>query len=294
MNQASSKIFIAVTLILIVFIAYGVYQYTNLKDSSQAEIKNKSESISNLESDLTSHKEMLENSRQDNIQLSEALDTEKRRNEDFEDQIRSLSKTVGVLDKLSKTDPELLQKYSKVYFLNENYAPNKLKKIDDTYILQDGKNYQVHADVWPHLKDMLEEAEDDGINLIVISAYRSFFEQASLKSGYKVSYGSGANTFSADQGYSEHQLGTTIDLSTKELGTSYTSIEDSDAYKWLQDNAYKYGFILSYPKGNAYYQFEPWHWRYVGIKLAKYLDREEKNFYDLTQREIDSYLVDLF
>ena len=50
---------------------------------------------------------------------------------------------------------------------------------------------------------------------------------------------------------------------------------------------YKYGFAISYPAGNAYYKFEPWHWRYVGVELAAKLHNEAKNFYDLDQRDIN-------
>jgi len=50
------------------------------------------------------------------------------------------------------------------------------------------------------------------------------------------------------------------------------------AYQWLLNNAYKYGFILSYPENNEYYIYEPWHWRFVGIKLATKLHNENKFF----------------
>ena len=52
--------------------------------------------------------------------------------------------------------------------------------------------------------------------------------------------------------------------------------------------------MLSYPKGNAYYIFEPWHWRFVGKDLAKDLHRHKEYFYDWDQRDIDEYLIDFF
>ena len=66
------------------------------------------------------------------------------------------------------------------------------------------------------------------------------------------------------------------------------------AYQWMTDNAHKYGFVLSYPKDNSYYVYEPWHWRFVGVKLATDLHNQGKNFYDLDQRVIDTYLVNIF
>ena len=127
-----------------------------------------------------------------------------------------------------------------------------------------------------------------------MSAYRSFDTQTELKNGYVQTYGTGANTFSADQGYSEHQLGTTVDLTDPETAGTFVSFENTDAYQWLQRNAYRYGFVLSYPKNNEFYVFEPWHWRFVGTELAEYLHDEKLNFYDLDQRTLDKYLLNIF
>ncbi len=70
--------------------------------------------------------------------------------------------------------------------------------------------------------------------------------------------------------------------------------EESEAYDWLVRNAHRYGFTLSYPEDNAYYIFEPWHWRFVGTKLADDLRDENVHFYDLEQREIQEYLISIF
>ena len=149
--------------------------------------------------------------------------------------------------------------------------------------------------MWPHLQDMLEAGARTDINIKIISAYRSFTDQTSLKSTYKTLYGSGANTFSADQGYSEHQLGTTVDLDRESTtGTLVTSFGTTKTFEWLKTNAYKYGFVLSYPKENKFYQYEPWHWRFVGIELAKRLHDDGKYFYEMDQREIDKYLANFF
>lgn len=226
--------------------------------------------------------------------LATILKDEKEKNEMFALQIGDIASTIGKLDKLSKTDKELLQKYSKVYFLNENYIPEDLTDIPPDYILQEDKKMQMHTKAYPYLQKMVVEAKNDGIDLKIISGYRSFGEQSTLKNSYLVSYGSGANKFSADQGFSEHQLGTTLDFTTSELGLNFTSFKSTEAYDWLLNNAYKYGFVLSYPEGNDYYQFEPWHWRFVGKGLARTLHEEKWNFYDLDQRRIDAYLINIF
>jgi len=145
------------------------------------------------------------------------------------------------------------------------------------------------------LKNLLNKAEAGSIKIYVRAAYRSFDEQKNIKSAYSVTYGTGtANTFSADQGYSEHQLGTTVDFITTGLEGKLAGFENTKAYQWMEANGYKYGFTLSYPKNNSYYVYEPWHWRFVGVKLATKLHNTGKNFYDLDQREIDTYMVNLF
>jgi len=229
-----------------------------------------------------------------NMALVQNLKTEQQKNGAFADQIGQIAGTVGKLDKLSKTDKELLQKYSKIYFLNENYVPGSLTEVPSDFVYEKNKNIQIHTKVLPYLNDLIKAAESDNINLKLISAYRSFGEQSSLKTAYTFIYGSGANKFSADQGYSEHQLGTALDFTTTELGLNFTTFEKSNAYKWLLENSYKYGFILSYPEKNTYYQFEPWHFRFIGKQLAERLHEEKQNFYDLDQRKIDAYLINIF
>ena len=210
-------------------------------------------------------------------------------------QIESVSGAVSMLEKLNNTDRELLEKYSRVYFLNENYIPSVLVPIPPQYVYEPEKEKLISGELLPFLQTLLDDAHAEGVDLLVISAYRSFGTQGMLKSAYTVTYGSKtANKFSADQGYSEHQLGTTVDFTTATLGAAFTNLQKVKAYQWLVANAYRYGFILSYPTTNTYYTFEPWHWRFVGKALARDLYDEHKYFYDLAQREIDTYLISLF
>lgn len=226
-----------------------------------------------------------------NVQLtgkvSEAAAATERANQIFS--------AVSVLKKLNETDKELLEKYSKVYFLNEHYIPASLSTIDSNFVFEKGRTLQIHAQVAPFLTDLINRARADGVDLSVLSAYRSFGTQTSLKSNYKVTYGAGtANKFSADQGYSEHQLGTTVDFTNVKVGGVLTGFEKTPSYTWLLAHAHEYGFILSYPKSNTYYTFEPWHWRFVGVKLATSIHNQSQNFYDVDQRTIDQSLVNIF
>ena len=246
-----------------------------------------SEQIARLESDLATTTIV-------NSELSQKIAVQQSRSDNIGDALNSVSSTVGTLAKLSQTDKELLQKYSKVYFLSENYVPIKLSIIDPQYLQDASASLKFHATALSYLTRMMNDAASNNAAVKVVSAYRSFGTQAALKSTYTFAYGTGANKFSADQGYSEHQLGTTIDLNTPGNTSLAISFENTPAFTWLNNNAFRYGFVLSYPKNNSYYQYEPWHWRFVGVKLATFLTSYNKHFYDLDQREIDTYLVNIF
>lgn len=108
----------------------------------------------------------------------------------------------------------------------------------------------------------------DGAKLKIISGFRSYDYQEKIYNIYVKEFGEEkTNTFSAKPGHSEHQTGLAIDIcedSDKFIGTK----EDI----WLQKNAYKFGFIIRYPKGKEEitgYKYEPWHLRYVGKRHAK-------------------------
>lgn len=267
-----------------IFLWQNTLKYNNLLKNHTATLEEKTEVERKLAEVVAT-----------NTYILQKLTDEASKNSVFENQIKEIMSTVGTLDKLSKTDKELLQKYSKVYFLNEHFIPENLAEVASDHIYEVGKKVSVHAKMLPFLEKMLVDAKNEKNPIQIISGYRSFQEQTSLKSNYSVTYGAGtANQFSADQGYSEHQLGTALDLTTPELGANFSGFKNTEAYNWLKDNAHKYGFVLSYPEGNSYYQFEPWHWRFVGVKLATRLHNEGDNFYDLDQRTIDSYLVNIF
>jgi zinc D-Ala-D-Ala carboxypeptidase len=304
-----SKLLLPALIVLILLLGgalgYLTYQHLNLSDREEMlliernyfllEHASTTEALATATGTILTLEEALAATKEDLEETEDDLRREKNRNGEFEDQIQQLAGTVGDLDKLSKTDEELLQKYSKVYFLNEHYQPAKLKEIDNEWKYSEDRTQQLHSQVMPFFEDMVKAAKKDGIDLWVVSAFRSFDTQAQLKQAYTVTYGSGANAFSADQGFSEHQLGTAVDFTTRDMSGGLTeAFETTAAYKWLADNAHKYGFTLSYPRGNAYYVFEPWHWRFVGTDLATDLKKANASFYDWEQRKIDTYLLNIF
>ncbi|MDB5195131.1 MAG: peptidase and DD-carboxypeptidase VanY/endolysin [Parcubacteria group bacterium] len=266
---------------------YGAYTLGTRLGETRSELASTTAAKTSVATELA-------RTRADNEQLSAQLAEQVQKNLTLGTQVDQIASTVTTLTKLSQTDKELLQKYSRVYFLNENYIPSSLSEIDPLYQLDPSRHLQIHSKVKPFLENMLTDASDAGVPIVALSGYRSFAEQKTLKSSYTVTYGSGSNRFSADQGYSEHQLGTAVDLTTKSIAGTSLAFATSPAGIWLDANAYKYGFILSYPKGNTYYQYEPWHWRFIGVALATKLHDTAQHFYDLPQRDMDTYLVSIF
>jgi D-alanyl-D-alanine carboxypeptidase len=123
------------------------------------------------------------------------------------------------------------------------------------------------------IKEMFEAAKKEGITLVFGSGYRSANKQAEFYNSYKARDGqAAADTFSARPGYSEHQTGFAVDL-TSSSGTCHLEEcwKDTPEGKWAAVNAYKYGFILRYlsdKQAITGYTFEPWHFRFVGKELA--------------------------
>lgn len=270
---------------------YGIYRYRMLLQENQ-QLANTVTSLRNSIQGLQNNLSLTEYERD---KITTALAESQTQADQLAAQAEQLENKVDDFEKIQSLDPEFIKKYSKVYFLNEHYVPSSLTDIDPDYVTPAGRTLQIHGNVAPYLESMLEAAKNEGLNLLVASAYRSFDTQASLKANYKVMYGTtAANRFSADQGYSEHQLGTTVDLTTASTRTLNTSFDKTKEYAWLTAHAHEYGFVLSYPKNNKYYIYEPWHWRFVGVALATELHTNKKYLYDVDQREIDEYLGTIF
>ncbi|MBU3668692.1 MAG: hypothetical protein FGM57_01850 [Candidatus Taylorbacteria bacterium] len=128
-----------------------------------------------------------------------------------------------------------------------------------------------------HLSEMVKAAKKAGHELIILSGYRRYEVQKLLKEwGVKnnIEVEEHEAIGLAEAGHSEHQLGSTVDISGKSLsyiGPS-TAFGKTPEGIWLQQNSYKYGFIMSYPKGKENitgYIYEPWHFRYIGKDSAE-------------------------
>ena len=160
---------------------------------------------------------------------------------------------------------------NKIEVINGITYVNKILIANKTYGLP--KNYnpgEISKEAKEAFERMRKDAAKDGITLWIQSGYRSYETQEKLYNNYvKQSGQTKADTFSARPGHSEHQTGLTADINSAD-----ESFEGTPEAIWLDENCYKYGFIVRYPKGKEKYtgyEYEPWHLRYIGKEKAKKL-----------------------
>lgn len=153
----------------------------------------------------------------------------------------------------------------------EDYVPEGLVEINGKVKTKEGRTVCLSEIAAENLKAMSDDAKEAGLELVVTSGFRSENVQQTLYTNSKERNGEMENESVAKPGHSEHQLGTTVDLTTPEVAEQSTSpaFDDTNLYKWMQEHAHEYGFVMSYPQGkNTGYIFEPWHWRFLGKKVA--------------------------
>lgn len=168
-------------------------------------------------------------------------------------------------NKISKSDILIVNKENS---LDEEYMPYDLVIPN----IKADKEVKVRKEVAQKLEELFADAKKDGINLVAISGFRTYDYQDYLyKNSVQTNGKNHAIQYVAKAGYSEHQTGLALDLLCKEYMTLDEGFEKTDAFKWLESNMSKYGFILRYLKDKedvTGYNYEPWHIRYVGVDIA--------------------------
>lgn len=153
---------------------------------------------------------------------------------------------------------------NKYYQLDQSYVPDNLVSVSPYGSV---RMVKVAAEAFI---DLCDAAKDEGYTIIGISGYRSYSTQENLYNRYlKKDPQWLVDTYSARPGFSEHQSGLAIDVSSN--NQDILTFEMSNSFKWMKDNAHLYGFILRYQKGKediSGYKYEPWHYRYVGKEIA--------------------------
>lgn len=172
---------------------------------------------------------------------------------------------------------------NKFYHLKENYTPEDLITLPSNY--NKGINSFMRKKAAEAFMKMADAALLENIIIKNASAYRSYDYQKDLYDKYVKKDGKEkADIYSARAGYSEHQTGLCTDINTID-----SSFDDTKESNWLKENAYKYGFILRFPKDKedlTGYKYESWHYRYVGKKAAKIIKDD-----DLTLEEYYEYYI---
>lgn len=187
-------------------------------------------------------------------------------------------------DKEDYVDPLVIDEFDDYVLVNKHrqlsseYVPDDLVTIDEEYVKAD-EEIEIERNVAKAFYDIAEAASKEGLGLMVSSGYRSYEDQEDITNIYLELYGqSYVDNYVAKPGFSEHQTAMSLDIASKSVNT----FVNSDEYVWMMDNAYKYGFILRYPKSKediTGYKCEAWHYRYVGKKIAKYI-KENNITYD--------------
>ena len=154
--------------------------------------------------------------------------------------------------------------------LSENYIPSDLEQISLEYSCD---NKYLRKIAKENFDQMAVDAKKNGFNIVAVSTYRSYEYQEKLYNNYVKNKGYYyADMCSARAGHSEHQTGLAVDIA--DLSLDYDNFENTKEFIWVKKNAHKYGFIMRYPKAKFHitgFKYEPWHYRYVGVKIANYI-----------------------
>lgn len=177
------------------------------------------------------------------------------------------------LDTSPYENPELVEEpesltvlVNQYHVLPADYVP-QLVYLPPAYTNQRDR---LRPEAYEAFVQMVDAAAQEGLHIYNASAYRSYTTQKWVYQRYVRQEGiQAADTYSARPGCSEHQTGLVLDINTASFSDRF---EETEEYAWLVENCWRYGFLLRFPEGKEAltgYQFEPWHYRYVGLETAQ-------------------------
>lgn len=269
-NKKKHYTLLGILLIMIIAIVSIVFINNNLNNESET-IKTEDQAIS----------EEKENGLEEAKENSEVLEDELENSGDSQDE----GKVEGEEPHQKPQQQQQQKPEDKKYKENNGYIEGQTLPSEPTYIkgvLIANKKYPLPKDYAPGenvearaaFELMAQEAKTLGFELVAFSTYRSYEYQELLYNKYVERDGKeNADRYSARPGYSEHQTGLAFDIGEKGREDLWLTeaFGQSEAGKWLAENAHRYGFILRYPKGKEHitgYMYESWHFRYLGVELA--------------------------
>lgn len=289
-------------IIVIILVAVFLFKFLNNDDSSDNTINESSNSIkentpvANVKTEEEIKLEKLGN-------INEKLDffkmeyldryvNYKEKNPNLDNETVVVYVNIGLDQEFYTNVKDSPNKYTnivlanKVYFLGSDYVPKNLTRIDANY--SSGEKY-MEKDAQVAFEEMAKAARNDGYRIRAVSTYRSYSYQEGLYNRYAASDGKEkADTYSARPGYSEHQTGLAVDVDN--YNQTYTSFGNTKEFNWMKENAYKFGYILRYTKETEFitgYMNEPWHYRYVGKDIAKYIHEHPMTYEEYYVRFLD-------
>ena len=207
--------------------------------------------------------------------------------------------TESVFNTVKENEDDLVILCNKDVMLGENYIPDDLV-VPKVPLVYPAEYQQSHLrdDAGVALEKMFADADKvEGLEtMYLVSGYRSYDYQYEIFNNSMKNRGKEhTEKYMAKPGHSEHQTGLTADISTKSMGFGLEeSFEDTEEGKWLAANAHKYGFILRYPEERVEttgYAYEPWHFRFVGEEVSKYMHKKElvlEDIYESLEENNDS------
>lgn len=222
----------------------------------------------------------------DDIPEAETLPNDDYVEEDEDSEGENDPENTETENKEPKPDPADADNTWAMFLVNtKNQVPREYcDGIETAWVYESYKPFYMDSRMSEYLKQMVAAADDDGIQLIVASAYRTFgYQEDNFNNSVQDridNRGMTAEEAEADTlrevqrpGCSEHNAGVAADiLSVEEISMDDDRFKNTEAYAWLQENAADYGFILRYPEGKEDITgivFEPWHYRFVGVYYAK-------------------------
>ena len=246
-KSKKSKVRILVAIILLFSINFGIYKVLGIKKTEELKPSEWVEETNDIEE-------------------TEPVSSEPDKKTPLLNGTTSTGFKIETKDSITKVDGIII--VNKDYSIPDTYFPQNTSKM----ISKETKSCAecIVEEVFDAFISMQSDAKKSNIKLWIQSGYRSYTYQGQLYANYVKKDGEEkASTYSAQAGHSEHQTGLAIDLNT--VNDSFAKSKEG---KWINENAYKYGFIIRYPKDKEQetgYKYEPWHLRYVGQELSKLL-----------------------
>ena len=164
---------------------------------------------------------------------------------------------------------------NKRFCVDKDFVPKNLVTIKKEYTISGDEKTQGRKEAIDAAIEMIKAAEKDGQKLLINSGYRSYQDQQEVYDTYFKLYGENyVKKYVVNPGYSEHQTGLSFDFASG----SKNIFKESTEYEWMIKNSYKYGFCYRYLKKKENVtgiKNEPWHFRYVGKKVASIMDKED-------------------